>query len=98
MSGTIQRNGMAATSCVRWLVTAKSNTDALAARPSHKRRTAKVGGSAKPSVADMPVSGKADRAFVRQAVTPETMAKQTKPPDQIIPCMREGRFGSTRNG
>src|ERR1035441_3528398 len=45
LSGSTQRNGIAAIFCVRWLVTASSRAEAHAARPIHTKRSDHVGGT-----------------------------------------------------
>src|SRR5262245_22352263 len=97
--GTIQRKGIAATSCVRWVVTASKRTEAQAASANQIRRKVQPGA--------VYAAGSADSSnffitavclLVRHAVSPQMAAKPTNPADQAIPCVCEERFGSTRNG
>src|ERR1039457_7121738 len=97
LSGRIQRKGIAATSCVRCVVTASSSTEALAARPSQRKRAVHEGGGSMASwtwgrtaAAGSPVD--------RQAVTAQMTTKQAYAADHAEPCSRVGRFGSTSSG
>src|SRR5258708_4812683 len=94
--GRIQRKGIAATSCVRWLVTANSRMLAEAASPSHSRRMARDGGA--PMAESAGVAAMLDSLAERHAVTPQSAAKQTKAADQIMACAWLARLGSMRNG
>ena len=66
---------MAAMSCVRWLVTASSSTDAQAESVSHKNRSVEGGGlPASSSRASTATTGSRDD---RHAVSPQSAAKTT---------------------
>src|ERR1700679_3106661 len=104
LRGAIHRKGMAAMSCVRWLVTASSSTDALAESPNHNRRfpVREPGpevAAPSPSAASSDVrKAAAGWLHARHAVMAQSTAKQMYPPDQAYPWMRVGRFGSTSSG
>src|SRR3954466_12379506 len=95
--GRIQRKGIAATSCVRCVVTASSRMEALAESPSHNNRRGQVGlGAAIPSSARSET--RLGTAAARHAVQLQITANATYAPDQISPCVRFARFGSMNNG
>src|SRR5512140_2517798 len=99
VSGRSHRKGMAATSCVRCVVTARSRTEALAARPNQSRRTDQPGSESAGSW----LSGTAapeswGRVEARHAVTAQNAAKQTYAADHPRPCILVGRLGSISRG
>src|ERR1017187_4330111 len=99
---------MAATSCVRGVVTGSRRTEGAAARPSQRKRAVQVGagrgrvGSATVSGAGkgrMPSGmGSWEPERLRNTVIAQRSAKATNPPDQRKAWVREGRLGSMRKG
>src|SRR5882724_3693023 len=89
---------MAATSCVRWVVTASSSTEAAAASPSHMTRAVQPGADSRARSESLSIffGNAAACVLVRHAARPQIAAKQTNPADQTSPCMREGRTGLER--
>src|SRR3954452_1748017 len=98
-SGRIQRNGIAATSWVRCVVTASRRIDADAERPSQSSREIHVGASPG-ALASMsvPEAAAPTAPEVRHAVKPQSTAKHANAPDQIAAWACDGRFGSMTNG
>src|SRR5690348_3091541 len=95
VSGRIHRNGMAATSWVKCVVTASSSTDALADRPTHNRRRPQAGAAAD---SDSGASASAGAADERHAVHAQTAAKPTYAADQASACTRFVSDGSISTG
>src|SRR6266542_1050011 len=96
LSGAIQRNGIAATSCVRNVVIESRSVEAQAASPIHSSRSVQDGAPAEAASATT-AAGSLQRA-PDHASNAHKIAKQTYATDQICPCARVGRFGSTSGG
>src|SRR2546427_7387052 len=89
--GASQSSGTDATFCVRWLVTASSSTEPVAASDSQRR----YGGFV---AALSSRSGSTRDGSVRQASAAQEAAKPVNSQDQRTTCSCAARYGSTTNG
>src|SRR5665213_473308 len=82
LSGTTHNKGIGATFCVRYGVTANSNTEAQAAKPTHRSFSPSDGAGNESSVAVRPSVSPAPLLF--QAANAQAIAKSTNPQDHTM--------------
>src|SRR5216117_2483113 len=89
--GASQSSGTDATFCVRWLVTASSSTEPVAASDSQRRYGGFVAALSSRSVSTA-------EGGVSQASAAQEAAKPVNSQDQKTTCSCAARYGSTTNG
>src|SRR5690349_25091006 len=95
LNGATHSNGIGATFCVRWLVTASSKMEAQVARPIHSNLSVAVGAGALKlegwRTGSMP-------SLPRQAASTQTAANAAKPQDQATAWLCSAMRGSINVG
>src|ERR1700687_4059649 len=95
LSGSTQRNGMAATFCERWLVIANSRVEAQAASAIHLQYCPAVGLSAASASG---ANSATNEVPERIAVNAHRTMNTPKPMDHMPACWRVVYTGSDTNG
>src|ERR1019366_3982529 len=95
LKGTTHSNGIGATFCVRWLVTANNSMEAQAAKPIHSNLSAAVGAGA-PEVEGWRTGS--TPSLLRHAASTHTAANAAKPQDQATAWLCSAIRGSTNVG